>query len=76
MIAGDAIATHAIGLPGALFVAPPPDPEPEPGPVLDLDNAGLAFTLTGRHPHFALPPRWAFTLPLRVLHFTLVPDDA
>jgi hypothetical protein len=39
-----------------------------PAVVEELSPPGLEFTLPRRLHHFALP--------LRVLHFTLVPDDA
>lgn len=62
MIGGSAIATHSVGMPGTLF-APAATPDD-----LDLSQPGLEFTLdAGRH---------HYVLPLRVLQFTLVDDDA
>jgi len=59
MIAGDAIATHAIGMPGAEFV-----PGGSGGPVV---GDGLEFTLPER--------LFGFTLPERLIHYTLVDDN-
>ncbi|MEZ5571175.1 MAG: hypothetical protein R3E64_04050 [Halioglobus sp.] len=62
MIAGFAIAAHAIAMPGMPFL---PEGPVDPGIV---PQPGLEFTLPDRLLHY--------TQPLRRMHFTLVDDDA